>query len=130
MATNTSRLTATGRDLDALVAETIMGWRHTPHDDWPPMWRIQDHVYRDEWVSPDGVSLGPWAVPAYSSDITAAWQVVQKFDSYHMRWNAYDKEHEAHLIHYHPEQSGYGFDKESPMVAICLAALHAVMHDD
>jgi len=46
-----------GRELDALVAEKVMGWTH----------------YREEWggVVPDSISH-------YSTDISAAWEVVEK----------------------------------------------------
>lgn len=60
-----------GRDLDALVAEKVMGWmtRGTGES-------ISDPA---EWVMPNGLR-GREAPPFYSTDISAAWQVVEKMN--------------------------------------------------
>lgn len=55
------------RALDALVAEQVMGWREM----------------RGHWVAPgtpDWVNLiaQPYDPPRYSSDLAAAWEVVEK----------------------------------------------------
>lgn len=58
------------RELDALVAEKVMGWKL----------KSEPHT---RWILPDGGELiAP--PPAYSTDISAAWQVVEEiglFDS-------------------------------------------------
>jgi hypothetical protein len=72
-----------GRELDARVAREVMGlgdvreevWGLDHHRDWRyPVWR-------DELRSVDGVIAAHWAwlrVPAYSTDIAAAFEVVEK----------------------------------------------------
>ena len=100
-----------GRDLDALVAEKVMGWVRTPSEERARAARLGGRlmVFRDEWLAVGlctepadreraeaGVAavyraaglepprivwmLPRWAdaVPAYSTEIAAAWQVVEK----------------------------------------------------
>lgn len=56
-----------GRELDALVAEQVMGWRRCS-DDGSGYW---------EGRSPTNIlSLILEEVPHYSTDIAAAWQVI------------------------------------------------------
>lgn len=59
-----NELTA-GRELDALVAEKVMGW-----------------APRDAGAGDRLIYVGAWAhcesLPHYSTDIAAAWQVVEK----------------------------------------------------
>lgn len=82
MSTTTSGV-GVGRELDALVAERVMGWeQHDFHHvgDFvrPDAWRrfaenghFAHHIQPHEWMR--------WQdVPAYSTDIAAAWQVVEK----------------------------------------------------
>lgn len=56
-----------GRELDALVAEKVMGWR-----------RVDDHLWED--ADRRLRSTAPWSSWAFhpSTDIAAAWQVVEK----------------------------------------------------
>ena len=55
-----------GRALDALVAEGVMGWS-------PP--RKPDKY---TWQAPSGWRGGVEQIPAYSTSIAAAWEVVEK----------------------------------------------------
>lgn len=63
------------RELDALVAEKVMGWRVGPID--------------DDYLASDGTPTGWTKGTCYSqrppfrpsTDIAAAWEVVQQFDS-------------------------------------------------
>jgi hypothetical protein len=57
------------RELDACVAEKVMGWKRTPYE------------YGDHWNDHSGKYLGCGyqdLVPPYSSDIAAAHRVVEK----------------------------------------------------
>ena len=54
-----------GRELDALVAERVMGWHREGVLLWPP------DCKRTKWVH--GVS-----VPPYSTQMAFAWEVVEK----------------------------------------------------
>lgn len=72
-----------GRELDALIAERVMGWK----------------IGKERIVRPDGSSFDApesgmpgdhvydrYSIPHYSTDIAAAWQVVEKLgDKFHCR---------------------------------------------
>lgn len=66
-----------GRELDALVAEKVMGWNRLGRDGpslfgTPPRHRTTDDL--------SGTGTGQWHVPRYSTDIAAAWEVVERLD--------------------------------------------------
>jgi hypothetical protein len=71
-----------GRELDALIAEKVMGfkWRTSKHSGYrylfPPGHR--SNLFTDS-IGNEPL-YGDWddCVPAYSTDIAAAWQVVEK----------------------------------------------------
>lgn len=106
-----------GRELDALVAEKVMGWTN-----------ILDRM----GVPPNH---GPWShrVPSYSTDLGAAWTVVEKLIA------------TGHIIELSNRRSGtwkigtwqfqtfgklsVGADADTAPLAICRAALKAVGHD-
>jgi hypothetical protein len=67
MVTETKELVA-GAELDAMVAEKVMGWVRTPNQ-YGDYWHDGNHLYVG------GGSHNP--LPHYSTDIAAAWQVVQ-----------------------------------------------------
>jgi hypothetical protein len=54
-----------GRELDALVAEKVMGWKVKHMDVYGWMYSLPD---RNRWTN----------VPHFSSNIADAWQVVEK----------------------------------------------------
>jgi hypothetical protein len=68
-----------GRELDALVAERVMGWTHVGPHPWgkphgvPPEGRVYNERFGEA-----SRPVGLVEVPAYSTDIAAAWQVVEK----------------------------------------------------
>lgn len=60
-----------GRELDALVAEKVMGWE------------VDRSANRLIWlfVAPNGKRGDITICPPYSTDIAAAWQVVERMNS-------------------------------------------------
>jgi hypothetical protein len=66
-----------GRELDALVAERVMGWTgiHCMMGGGPygPMEGFTPHG------DPTGHGIANKSVPAYSTSISAAWEVVERF---------------------------------------------------
>lgn len=114
-----------GRDLDALVAEKVMGWvrgKIGPADDLSPVWFPQ---------GPD--SYWTETVPRFSTDIADAWQVVEKLRQTHCCLNL----HSDHAYAYscslikndddpHEPHSGIGRTAETAPLAICLTALLSV----
>ena len=144
-----------GRELDALVAEKVMGWR------WfrflnncylvpPPNTatgfdpaRVLRHWDGEgkggtpdlEWTTL--TSYPNFRLSHYSTDIAAAWEVVLKLADRGLQWSVADDEvyfDNQHL--YKPEDSEYRFGGAVPVEslpfetriahAICLAALKAL----
>ena len=60
----------TDRELDALVAEKVMGWK--------PYSKRKQREAGATWTHPDGYNAGYGSWPEYSTDIAAAWLVVEK----------------------------------------------------
>lgn len=102
-----------GRELDALIAEKVMGWRFVniggPAFIWVP-----------PYAHPQVNALG-LAPPKFSEDIGAAWKVVEKIRKPGQSWNFQifsDGTCEAEF--YEPVRA------ETMPHAICLAALKAL----
>lgn len=68
-----------GRDLDALIAEKVMGWTRETY--WVATLTIATGQREDEersgLMGPDGIRDVD-NYPCYSDDIAAAWEVVEK----------------------------------------------------
>lgn len=111
-----------GRELDALIAEKVMGWKFNPGKVWirPGGPAPFEDVYKTQ-------------PPEYSTDISAAWEVVKKLKHLHpqisycdttcqwtLRFNNINKEIS--------EFSDIDGDSTAPH-AICLAALKAVGYE-
>lgn len=63
-----------GRELDAHVAEKIMNWR-------------KDRKPGGYWYAPNQPNLGRHSPPQYSTDIAAAWEVVEHMQSKADDWD-------------------------------------------
>lgn len=111
-----------GRELDALVAEKVMGWiswRNGREETLnPPLNESEERVH--------GIYPKP-EIPHYSTSIADAWQVVEAFDVYHIsktivvppaRW------FHATLTRFDKDQFGAEAGESIPH-AVCLAALAA-----
>jgi len=115
-----------GPEMDIIVAEQIMGW--LIETDEPKLRRLQGYFARDEgrrwWRTP----AGGWYCepPAYSSDITAAWQVIEQMNSRgHTLFLSQGSEESKAAF---DEPRGTGTDcinERSAPLAICKAALVA-----
>lgn len=70
-----------GREIDILIAEQVMGWQL--EIDEAKLNRLNKYFSRDEgrnwWRKPEGGWYSD--PPSYSSDIAAAWQVVNRMNS-------------------------------------------------
>lgn len=99
-----------GRELDVLVAEKAMGLEVKSEGRYEV-----GPVYKTE---PNAKGFtGEESIPHYSTDITAAWQVVEKMgiylDGHGTKWVAWSQGHK-------------GIEASTAPHAICLAALKAV----
>lgn len=110
-----------GKELDAIIAERVMGLE------------VLGGKIVNRWPHVPGVYT-PIETPNYSTDIAAAWSVVEKLrDKFQVGLTFYDGHHECELNEigpddiYHPEI--YGRSAESAPHAICLAAIAALPKD-
>ena len=125
-----SEILTAGPDLNALVAETVMGWTPITH-------------YGERgtgfWSTTGSESDGPWIadeqIPAYSTDISAAWEIVERLrlagctvrlcgePAADLRWNwrctvtGMAKGYESGI---------WSGSADTPALAICLAALRVL----
>ena len=98
-----------GRKLDALVAEKVMGKKY-------PFLEEQYSMSGSPHTGPDDV------LPHFSTDITAAWLVVEKFaiprKEFWMTWWGPSE--------WHVKIAGHEAQADTPAHAICLAVLEAI----
>jgi hypothetical protein len=109
-----------GRELDALVGTKIMGYEynHTSGVDCPT-------------CGYDGLYDTDKTYPGYSTDIAAAWEVVEKLDSledFEFRMESDQGELIKWHVEFHKLSDGQCFpaSEHSAALAICLAALKAL----
>jgi|ERR1041385_845440 hypothetical protein len=63
-----------GKQLDARVALEVLGWRHNAdYNNVEAHWSL--NIF--EWVDASGIATN--ILPDFSTDISAAWKVVEKF---------------------------------------------------
>ena len=115
-----------GRELDALVAEKVMGrvWAVAPMTA-PIKVLIEPQFKTGDWQELKGGEIASFGnLPLYSTDIAAAWEVVEKLrgDRITVGVTAYDRdvECEIHIGGLHTVRA------ETAPLAICRAALKAV----
>lgn len=113
-----------GRDIDVLVAEQIMGWQI--ETDEPKLTRLQRYFSRDEhpqwWRAPEG---GWYSDPlSYSSDIAAAWQIVESMNSQGQFLFLSQNYQEYNVAFDEPRTTSPDYISEKSIaLAICQAAL-------
>lgn len=114
-----------GRELDTLVAENVMGetkpiYAHEPghllaikHGSW---YCLPEFDKGDECE---------WRAQSFSSDISAAWEVVEKLKEFKPIIN-YDPFHKKWFVRFN---GGEFHSAEVAPLAICRASLLAVLED-
>lgn len=124
-----------GRELDVLIAEKVMGWYYTKH---PCPEKLFPHVKPSPSFFPSyfkwtpekeekhpGIGNGI-ACPKYSTDISAAWEVVEKINQREIQViikNTVD----GYNVELKSELNSLCYqDAISAPLAICLAALKVV----
>jgi hypothetical protein len=101
-----------GRELDALVAERVMGW-NSMGDSWASGPSQSDRTHKKDSWKP-------------SEDIAAAWEVVEKLPGFRLRklngayWCTFANNWDDELI---------DATEETAPHAICVAALKALGHE-
>lgn len=127
-----------GRELDALVAEQVMGWERDLNIPINPKYRGIKY-----WKSPTGMRADINLIPHYSTDIASAWEVVEKAHeltgctiSLHL-FGTFErvsgmpkymcKFYGGRIGHPTPELTTKAFG-DTPMLAICRAALKTFLN--
>lgn len=117
-----------GRELDALVAEKVMGWSGIDKK-----WDYETNESFLGGKTPDWDGRQFYEVPHYSTDIAAAWLVVEKLRT--PNWE-FQLDHTRFMIWHcriettagEGSASSDSSQGETAPLAICLAALKAVGH--
>lgn len=107
----------TPRERDALIAKKVMGY-----EDNRPTGRPGEMYGINDWYAP-GKAVWMLDVPEYTTDIKAAWEIVEKL-----------KTNDDDLFELHRDKGEWicsffcneAFRVNHPAEAICLAALHYV----
>ena|SRR5258706_9749470 len=110
----------TNREIDALVAEKLMGWKKYPANS------PENKMDFDQWVGEDQRVVPQTEPPPYSTNISDAWIVVEKMKKDWLILIDNDKsgKWDAFFKHMTAEDKSYtSFNQESAPMAICLAAL-------
>ena len=126
----------TSRELDARIAYEVLGWNDArEHFPWPESGVIlrKDKIgVPPRLLKEDGAALRDLrTVPKYSTDIAAAWKVVEELES-----RGYDVKYQSRGIGgiprvtvQRPDESGAihgAAEEETAAEAFCRAALKAV----
>ena len=101
------------RDIDKLVAEKVMGWVDGVGE------------RKDLSYSPDLGFCSPDDLPHYSTDISAAWQVIEKLKEQFV-FILWPNSNIAQICHNETEEYLADVKTDSMALSICLAALKAV----
>ena len=121
-----------GREMDALIAEKIFGWSWNGNFLLPP----SDHPASvNHWCAEWDDDGRPHWLPNYSTDLTTAWEVVEKigewrgFEFLMRRYCMSEKQWQAGWFEdgYDGYETRVSAESELPALSICRAALLAVM---
>lgn len=109
-----------GRELDRLIRIHLFG-------DIDESW-VWKEWWGEHWIT-DNKEVATWfELPKYSTDISAAWEVITKMKerNWWIALNAEYKEWNA-MFYWDPHQQAYECGAETAPEAICKAALLAVL---
>ena len=112
-----------GRELDLLIAQKIFGYGKEIRAAGPTFVELPANIHRDKPViSPDGDLE---FLKKYSTDISAAWEVVEKMETYIFTLYQFPKKQYMAVFKYFNDDFEISEMGESAPHAICLAALKA-----
>ena len=119
-----------GRELDTLVAEKVMGWEATADGLYWDARQKRTRLVLGSAIAKKreemGIENGPGFVFAPSTDIAAAWEVVEKADLWSLYGSIGDGPYRA-CIQFE-DREGLMTADTAPL-AICIAALKAVSQE-
>jgi hypothetical protein len=116
-----------GRELNILIAENVMGWKHSrviPNSD---IITGGDLIL---WTKPDNVIITIYDLPDYSNDIASAWLVLEHMGNTY-GWKPHNgvmimRENDNWYVEL-PQPNWECAEAASPALAICRATLLAVI---
>ncbi len=118
MTIDVTTLTA-GRGLDRLIAEKVMGYDASNLVRMPvPV--VESLLFRSDWHFPNGTRL-----PAYSTDIAAAWEVVEAMQTKGWCWTVVSFGRQVR-VKFHNSVLAHDDMSETVPLATCRAAIRAV----
>lgn len=117
-----------GRELDALVAERVLGWT-VYRGETPNHYDLLNDEYAQGFPPGEDIMGVPSEIQEYSTEIRFAWDVVEKFANYRMQKLRYNDHRlvdgKSHQCFFDANGNvAYGYTAPE---AICKAALIAVM---
>lgn len=107
-----------GRELDALVAEKVMGWKRELTPSGCLWFSFSGHPLANAIKGPD--------CPPYSIDIAAAWEMIPHLPQLQLWYNGPNAAEKWHCVVYPKDGRSKGAVADTAPLAICLAALKAV----
>lgn len=120
-----------GREMDAMVAERVMGWKlNMGGRVVRPDGSSFKGPVEDRWLDPNP-HYQQYSLAPYSTDIAAAWKVVEKMLEldFHCVLGARSRSAYACYFTKDPHAKTETDYTSSAPLAICRAALKAVSHD-
>lgn len=117
-----------GREMDALVAERVMGWdRDVMGCLGAPKGAKEYDTQCHSWIGAWDENGNPNFLPHYSTDIAAAWQVVEWMKDWNFTLDWLGSDWQAM---FQTEDDGEFFvNADTALLAICRAALKALEVD-
>lgn len=123
-----------GRELDALIAEKVMGWRPIIRSEWPciALANTPDNEKEIAFLRAADLRGQYEDIPNYSTDIAEAWEIIKKLIEYNPFWE------EKNCLYFQLSPTNpagwmcnFGDSRhieygDTAPHAICLAALKAV----
>lgn len=113
-----------GRELDALIAEKVMGWHRSD-----TLWRDSEDTACKYVNEDDSEDAEPGWEFRPSTELDSAWQVVEHLKGeryFWLGWHVRDRRFQWECRFAAPEQ--YAAFADTAPLAICRAALAAVEH--
>ena len=109
-----------GRDLDEEIAERVLGWQRPTREFQPWDMMPKEH--------PGCCLCTPFEVPHFSTEMAAAWRVVDAFAS--KGWYVEVQHVDTHRDKWRAHFGAWSVATDTAPLAICRAALAAVEGSD
>lgn len=103
------------RELDAIIATYVMGWVHNPPG-----------IRGLGWLTSEQKMIGDHALPAFSTDIAAAWRVVERITRVPQSQEEAERAANTKFGYWFEGAHLWAYSSAEAAHAICIAALVAI----